>query len=121
MLGTRSVKGIGAALSQTRQSLEEAGIRLDEVLCKRTAGGRTAPPVRMRLRCWYEVVIETRARKRIVLREEGLRGDNVRTASRALERWRASDARYRNELVVVRDIRVAKSQPRLDHRTEAST
>ena len=47
---------------------------------------RSAPPLRMRLRCWYEVVIETRARKRIVLREEGLRGDNVRTASRALER-----------------------------------
>ena len=73
---------------------------------------RSAPPLRMRLRCWYEVVIETRARKRIVLREEGLRGDNVRTASRALERWRGSEARHRNELVVVRDIRVAKSQPR---------
>ena len=82
---------------------------------------RGAPPLRMRLRCWYEVVIETRGRKRIVLCEEGLRGDNVRTASRALERWRRSEARHRNELVVVRDIRVAKSQPRLDHRTEAST
>ena len=73
---------------------------------------RSAPPLRMRPRCWYEIVIETRARKRIVLREEGLRGDNVRTASRAIERWRGSEARDRNEFVVVRDIRIGRRQPR---------
>ena len=32
LLGTRSVKGIGAALSGTRLSLGEAGIRLDEAV-----------------------------------------------------------------------------------------
>ena len=57
-------------------------------------------------------MIETTKRKRIVLREEGLRGDNARTASRAIERWRRSGARDRNELVVVREIRIAKRQPR---------
>ena len=34
-------------------------------------GPSSAPPLRMRLRCWYEVVIETGAGKRVVLREEG--------------------------------------------------
>ena len=73
---------------------------------------RSAPPLRMRLRCWYDIVIETAGRRRIVLREEGLRGDNARTASRALERWRQSGGRDPNEFVVVRDIRIAKRQPR---------
>ena len=72
---------------------------------------RTAPPVRMRLRCWYDVVVETARRKRIVLREEGLRGDDTRTASRAIQRWRQSQGNS-NALVVVREIRIAKRQPR---------
>ena len=71
-----------------------------------------APPVRMRLRCWYEVVIMTADRRRIVLREEGLRGDDVRTANRAVARWRGLDRERESELVVVRDFRIAKKQPR---------
>ena len=75
------------------------------------AGPRTAPPLRMRLRCWYEVVIETARRRRVVLCEEGLRGDDQRTATRAISRWR-NKREERNELVVVCEIRIAKSQPR---------
>ena len=51
-------------------------------------GPRHAPPRRMRLRCWYEVVIGTAKGKRVVLREEGLRGDDARTTSRAIGRCR---------------------------------
>lgn len=78
------------------------------------AGRRSAPPLRMRLRCWYEIVIETakRKRKRIVLREEGLRGDDHRTAARAIDRWRRTHAKNASELVVVREVRIAKRQPR---------
>ena len=76
------------------------------------SGPRSAPPLRMRLRCWYEIVIETAERKRVVLREEGLRGDDQRTATRAINRWRKTSARNANELVVVREVRIAKSQPR---------
>ena len=66
----------------------------------------------MRLRCWYEVVVETAKRKRVVLREEGLRGDDARTASRGIERWWKSQDNASNALVVVREIRIAKRQPR---------
>ena len=41
-------------------------------------------------RCWYEVVIGVTASKRIVLCEEGLRGDDARTASRVIGRSRAA-------------------------------
>ena len=76
------------------------------------AGPRSAPPLRMRLRCWYEVVIETEKHRRIVLREEGLRGDNARTANRAIDRWRRTHPQRANAVIVVREIRIAKSQPR---------
>ena len=72
----------------------------------------SAPPLRMRLRCWYEIVIETAARKRAVLREEGLRGDAERTASRAIARWRMQDPKHAEETVALHEVRVAKSQPR---------
>ena len=76
------------------------------------AGPRSAPPLRMRLRCWYEIVIETANRQRVVLREEGLRGDDMRTAARAIDRWRQVQAEHRNELVAVQEVRIAKRQPR---------
>ena len=76
------------------------------------AGKRTAAPLRMRLRCWYEIVIETATGKRIVLHEEGLRGDDSRTASRAIERWRHRRTPGQNTLVVVHEVRIAKRQPR---------
>lgn len=76
------------------------------------SGPRSAPPLRMRLRCWYEIVIETTKRKRVVLREEGLRGDDARTAARAIDRCRSTDTKHENEPVAVREVRVAKSQPR---------
>ena len=75
-------------------------------------GPSRAPPLRMRLRCWYEVVIETGVSQRVVLREEGLRGDDARTAARAIRCWHARHARPANALVVVRGIRIAKRQPR---------
>ena len=122
-LGTRSVKGIGAALSGTRDSLGESGIRLDVgteqcfryvnwIGARGLNGPRSAPPLRMRLRCWYEVVIETTRRKRIVLREEGLRGDDARTMTRAIDYWRKAQIQRATEPVEVREIRIAKSQPR---------
>ena len=75
-------------------------------------GPSSAPPIRMRLRCWYEVIIETGAGKRVVLREEGLRGDDALTAARAIGRWRTRHTRHGNALVVVRAIWIAKRQPR---------
>lgn len=75
-------------------------------------GPRSAPPLRMRLRCWYEIVIETGARKRVVLRQEGLRGDNERTVQRAIARWRQTNAKNASEPVLARNIRIAKRQPR---------
>ena len=41
LLGTRSVKGIGAALSGTRDTLSAAGIRMDEAAIRRTVRGRS--------------------------------------------------------------------------------
>ena len=41
LLGTRSVKGIGAALSGTRDTLFAAGIRMDEAATRRTVRGRS--------------------------------------------------------------------------------
>ena len=73
---------------------------------------RRTPPVRMRLRCWYEVVVSDAKGKRMVLREEGLRGDTARTTERAIERWRKSHPKRRDELLLVHEIRIAKRQPR---------
>ena len=41
LLGVRNVKGIGRALSQTRESLALSGIRFDEAVHRRAVGGRT--------------------------------------------------------------------------------
>ena len=71
-----------------------------------------APPLQMRLRCWYEVVIETTKGRRVVLREEGLRGDDARTTSRAIGRWRKLQQNGAGEPVANREFRVAKRQPR---------
>ena len=76
------------------------------------AGPRHAPPLRMRLRCWYEVVIATRTGKRVVLREEGLRGDSARTTSRAIGRWVKLHGKAASGPVVVREVRIARKQPR---------
>ena len=73
---------------------------------------RRTPPVGMRLRCWYEVVVSDAKGKRMVLREEGLRGDTARTTERAIERWRESHPERRDELLLVHEIRIAKRQPR---------
>ena len=85
---------------------------VDWIGARGLTGSRSAPPLRMRLRCWYEIVIETTKRKRVVLREEGLRGDAARTADRAIDCWRRTGAKPGNEPVAVREVRVAKSQPR---------
>lgn len=75
-------------------------------------GPRHAPPLRMRLRCWYEAVIGTETGRRFVLREEGLRGDDARTASRAIGRWRTLHGKLTDEPVTVREFRIARKQPR---------
>ena len=78
--------------------------------------GRTesscAPPLRMRLRCWYEIVIETANGRRVVLREEGLRSDEDRTAVRAVARWRETHPEREGEPVSLLEVRIAKRQPR---------
>ena len=66
----------------------------------------------MRLRCWYEVVIGTATGRCIVLREEGLRGDDARTTGRAIGRWRKMQDKGAGEPVAVREFRIAKRQPR---------
>ena len=71
-------------------------------------GPRHAPPLRMRLRCWYEVVIGAATGKRIVLRAEGLRGENARTTSRAIRRWRKLHGKPANAPVTVREFRIAR-------------
>ncbi|MDE0190141.1 MAG: hypothetical protein OXQ90_02185, partial [Gammaproteobacteria bacterium] len=75
-------------------------------------GPHRTPPQRMRLRCWYEIVLSDAKGKRTVLREEGWRGDAARTTDRALDRWRNIRAAHKNELVLVNEIRIAKRQPR---------
>ena len=75
-------------------------------------GPLSAPPLRMRLRCWYEVVVETAERKRVVLRAEGLRGDHERTAARAAARWREAHPERAGQPVALMEVRVAKRQPR---------
>ena len=49
--------------------------------------------------------------RRIVLREEGLRGDDARTTSRAIRRWRELEGKGAREPVAVREFRIAKRQP----------
>ena len=73
-------------------------------------GPRHAPPLRMR--CWYEVVIATAKGRRTVLREEGLRGDDARTADRAIGRWGERQGKETGEPVAVREFRIARRQPR---------
>ena len=73
---------------------------------------RRTPPIRMRLRCWYEIVISDANGKRMVLREEGLRGYMARTTDRAIERWRQSHPERRDDLLLVHETRIAKRQPR---------
>lgn len=73
---------------------------------------RRTPPVRMRLRCWYEIVVSDAKGNRIVLREEGLRGDAACTTDRAVERWRERHPERRDELLLVHEVRIAKRQPR---------
>ena len=74
-------------------------------------GRWSAPPLRMRLRCRYEIPIRA-GRKTILLREEGLRGDEARTAARALARWRAGDPDRAVMPVAVGEVRIARKQPR---------
>ena len=91
----------------------ESCFRYVRWVCARYPDGPSyAPPLRMRLRCWYEVVIETKRGKRVVLREEGLRGDDARTTRRAIGRWVELHGKAADEPVTVREFRLAKKQPR---------
>ena len=117
----RQVERVQAERSLLRREPEPWWRRVDEedrfryvnwIGTREPAGRRSAPPLRMRLRCWYEIVIETERRKRVVLREEGLRGDDHRTAARAIDHWRRTQMENARDLVVVHEVRIAKRQPR---------
>ena len=96
-----------------RNAEEDAWFRYVQWIGSRElTGPQSAPPLRMRLRCWCEIVVETTKQERIVLREEGLRGDDRRTAALAVARWREADPERASEPVVVKEVRIAKSQPR---------
>ena len=61
----------GDAIERWRNIEEDACFRYVSWIGARGLDGpRHAPPLRMRLRCWYEVVIGTAKGRRIVLREE---------------------------------------------------
>ena len=101
----------GDAIERWRDIEEEACFRFVSWIGARGLDGpRHAPPLRMR--CWHEIVIETAKGRRIVLREEGLRGDDARTTSRAIGRWRELEGKGPREPVAVREFRIAKRQPR---------
>ena len=103
----------GDAIERWRDMEEDVCFRYVSWIGARGLDGpRHAPPLRMRLRCWHEVVIETAKGRRIVLREEGLRGDEARTTSRAIGRWRELKGKGAREPVAVLECRIAKRQPR---------
>ena len=103
----------GDAIERWRDMEEDVCFRYVSWIGARGLDGpRHAPPLRMRLRCWHEVVIETAKGRRIVLHEEGLRGDEARTTSRAIGRWRELEGRGAREPVAVLEYRIAKRQPR---------
>ena len=72
----------------------------------------SAPPLHMRLRCWREVLIEPAGGTPVRLTEEGLRGDDERTATRAIERWRAQAPARADVPITVRSVAIAKRQSR---------
>ena len=148
ILGVRSVKGIGSALSGTRSSLGEAGIRLDEAVRRHSGHGYTVWTAGPRIRQARHALEHARRRwtrrerrdsvpveeappehpgpvlvlralrsRGTVYRVDGTMADldailDARTVARAIDRWRKAQAKHANELVVAREIRIAKSQPR---------
>ena len=78
----------------------------------RPGGSAHTPPLHLRLRCWYEIVISMSTGKRVVLREEGLRGDDARTTSRAIWKWRKRHGKKAGEPMAVQGFRIARKQPR---------
>ena len=103
----------GDAIERWRDIQEDVCFRYVSWIGARGLDGpRHAPPLRMRLRCWYEVVIGTAQGRRIVLREEGLRGDDPRTTGRAIGRCHELEGKGAREPVAVREFRIAKRQPR---------
>ena len=73
---------------------------------------RWEPPLDMRARSWRNVTIVPRRARPVVISVEGLRGDDMHTAERAIAKWRAEDPRRGEVEVEVGSIRVSEKQPR---------
>ena len=62
LLGTRNVKGIGAALSRKRDTLSVAGIRMEEAAIRRTVHGRSVWTAGLPIRQAMHVLEQARYR-----------------------------------------------------------
>ena len=96
----------GDAIERWRDIAEEGCFRYTSWIGARGLDGPCHEPS-LRLQCWYEVVIETAKDRSIVLREEGLRGDDARTRTRAIARWRKLQGKGPDEPVAAREFRIA--------------
>ena len=74
---------------------------------------RWAPPFEMRARCWREVTIVGAAnRARTTITVEGMRGEDARTARRAITQWRSEDAARSKVTVETEPMQTSEGQPR---------
>ena len=71
-----------------------------------------APALEMRARCWRDVTIGLANGGSVTISVEGMRGEDARTAVRAISRWRAEDPSRNDVEVEVQSIRIARRQPR---------
>ena len=71
-----------------------------------------APPLEMRARCWRDVILELENGRTVTVSVEGMRGEDARTAERAIARWRTEDPSRSGIEVKVRSVEIAQKQPR---------
>ena len=116
---TRQVDELHARALAMRETMgfwkradETTGFRhVQWVLLEPYKGPCSAPPLHLRIRCWREVVIEPVGRAPVRMLEEGLWGDDERTAKGAVARWRTQAPSRAGVPVTVRSVSLAKKQP----------